>query len=61
LEDLKSARTCELHLDLETLDNLIFQLILASNEGKFHQNLDGKLRDVVFEIDVARKSVFKHP
>jgi len=57
LEDLKSARTCELHLDLESLDNFIFQLILASNEGKFYQSLDGKIRDVVLEIDVARKSV----
>lgn len=55
LEDLKSARTCELHLDIDTLDNLIFQLILASNEAKVHQLSDGKERDLVLQIDVARK------
>ena len=56
-KDLIDSRTCELHLDVECLENLIFSLILASNEMKFRANLDGKKTDVAIEISIHKEKV----
>lgn len=56
-EDLINSRTCELHLDIDCLESLIFQLICASNEMKYGVQLDGKKRDVALEISVHPEKV----
>lgn len=55
--DIENGRTIELHLDIEALDNLIFQLILMSNEHK-HQILQGNDNvDSVIEIIAHKEAI----
>lgn len=56
-KDIKEGKTIELHLDVDTLDQLIFQLILMSNEFK-HQILQGNDNcDAVLEVIAHKKSI----
>ena len=56
-KDILKSINSELHLDLESLEGLIFQLILLSNELKFQKLQGNDNVDAVLEVSILKKPI----